>query len=161
MNNILSTIFKGILAIRPLTSNLCILIAVGALSLIGILCFSSSLRLDHWFWPSGGANNLILFLVLFASVLTVSLVTHFGFCKASIQRAFWFIVKVVIVFFILLGVVVFLNGLQGGSWSVEPINAMVPMLVIGIFLSWLLHITEVSVRISHLIDSAASVNSFN
>lgn len=106
-------------------------------------------------------NNSNLFLVLFALVLTVSLVTHFGFCKASIQRAFWFIVKVVIVFFILLGVVVFLNGLQGGSWSVEPINAMVSMLAIGIFLSWLLHKTEVSVRIRHLIDSAASVNSFN
>jgi FlaA1/EpsC-like NDP-sugar epimerase len=151
------TIFKGILTIpRPVKCS--ILIAADSLLLIGALWLSFSLRLDNWYWPLGGVNNPIVFLVLFAPVLAVPVFTHFGLYRAIIRylgmRAVWSTVKAVIAYSTLWGgVVVFLSGVQGIPRSVLLINAMVALLAVGgsrMFARWLLRKIEDAVRISHV-----------
>jgi len=152
----MNTIFKGILAI-PRSAKRSILIAADSLLLIGALWLSFSLRLDNWYWPIGGVNNPIVLLVLFAPVLAVPVFTHFGLYRAIIRylgmRAVWSIVKAVIVYSALWGVVVFLSGVQGVPRSVVLINAMVAVLAVGgsrMFARWLLRKIEDAVRISHV-----------
>jgi FlaA1/EpsC-like NDP-sugar epimerase len=148
MNNI----FKGILAI-PRPAKRSILIAADSVLLIGALWLSFSLRLDNWYWPRGGMNNPIVLLVLFAPVFAVPVFAHFGLYRAIIRylgmRAVWSIVKAVIVYAVLWGLVVFLSGVQGVPRSVVPINAMVAVLAVGgsrMFARWLLRKIEDSVH---------------
>jgi len=101
-------------------------------------------------------NNPIVLLVLFAPVLAVPVFAHFGLYRAIIRylgmRAVWSIVKAVVVYAALWGLVAFLSGVQGVPRSVVPINAMVAVLAVGgsrMFARWLLRKIEDSVRIKH------------
>ena len=148
-------IFKGILAI-PRPAKRSILIAADSVLLIGALWLSFSLRLDNWYWPQGGVNNPIVLLVLFAPVFAVPVFAHFGLYRAIIRylgmRAVWSIVKAVMVYAALWGLVAFLSGVQGVPRSVVPINAMVAVLAVGgsrMFARWLLRKIEDSVHIKH------------
>ena len=148
-------IFKGILAI-PRAAKRSILIAADSVLLIGALWLSFSLRLDNWYWPRGGVNNPIVLLVLFAPVFAVPVFAHFGLYRAIIRylgmRAVWSIVKAVMVYAALWGLVAFLSGVQGVPRSVVPINAMVAVLAVGgsrMFARWLLRKIEDSVHIGH------------
>ena len=148
-------IFKHILAI-PRPAKRSILIAADSVLLIGALWLSFSLRLDNWYWPRGGVNNPIVLLVLFAPVFAVPVFAHFGLYRAIIRylgmRAVWSIVKAVMVYAALWGLVVFLSGVEGVPRSVVPINAMVAILVVGgsrMFARWLLRKIEDSVRLKH------------
>jgi len=78
------TIFKGILVITR-SAKRSILIAADSLLLIGALWLSFSLGLDNWYWPSGGVNNPIVLLVLFAPVIAVPVFAHFGLYRAIIR----------------------------------------------------------------------------
>jgi len=148
-------IFKGILAMsRPAKRS--ILITADSVLLIGSLWLSFSLRLDNWYWPRGGVNNPIVLLVLFAPAFAVPVFAHFGLYKAIIRyigmRAAWSIVKAVILYATVWGLVAFLSGVEGVPRSVVPINAMVAMLAVGgsrMFARWLLRKIEDSVRIGH------------
>jgi len=149
------TIFKGILSI-PGPAKRSILIAVDSVLLIGALWLSFSLRLDNWYWPRGGVNNPIVLLALFAPVFAVPVFTYFGLYRAIIRylgmRAVWSIVKAVMAYAALWGLVVFLSGVQGVPRSVVPINAMVAVLAVGgsrMFARWLLRKIEDSVHIGH------------
>ncbi|MDB4001165.1 polysaccharide biosynthesis protein [Oceanospirillaceae bacterium] len=149
-------IFKGILAI-PRPAKRSILIAADSVLLIGALWLSFSLRLDNWYWPRGGVNNPIVLLVLFAPVFAVPVFAHFGLYRAIIRylgmRAVWSIVKAVMVYAALWGLVAFLSGVEGVPRSVVPINAMVAVLTVGgsrMFARWLLRKIEDSVRIKNL-----------
>jgi len=120
--------------------------------LIGALWLSFSLRLDNWYWPRGGVNNPIVLLVLFAPVFAVPVFAHFGLYRAIIRylgmRAVWSIVKAVMVYSALWGLVAFLSGVQGVPRSVVAINAMVAVLAVGgsrMFARWLLRKIEDSV----------------
>jgi len=151
MNNL----FKGILAM-PRPAKRSILIAADSVLLIGALWLSFSLRLDNWYWPRGGVNNPIVLLVLFAPVFAVPVFVHFGLYRAIIRylgmRAVWSIVKAVMIYAALWGLVVFLSGVQGVPRSVVPINAMVAVLAVGgsrMFARWLLRKIEDTVRIKH------------
>ena len=151
MNNI----FKGILAI-PRTAKRSILIAADSVLLIGALWLSFSLRLDNWYWPRGGVNNPIVLLVLFAPVFAVPVFAHFGLYRAIIRylgmAAVWSIVKAVMVYAALWGLVSFFSGVEGVPRSVVPINAMVAVLAVGgsrMFAHWLLIKIEDSVHIKH------------
>jgi len=154
-SKITHNIFKGILALpRPVKRS--ILIAADSLLLIGALWLSFSLRLDNWYWPLGGVNNPIVLLVLFAPVFAVPVFSHFGLYRAIIRylgmRAVWSIVKAVMVYAALWGLVTFLSGVQGVPRSVVPINAMVAVLAVGgsrMFARWLLRKIEDSVNIKH------------
>ena len=144
-------IFKGILAI-PRPAKRSILIAADSVLLIGALWLSFSLRLDDWYWPRGGVNNPIVLLVLFAPVFAVPVFAHFGLYRAIIRyigmRAVWSIVKAVVVYAALWGLVAFLSGVQGVPRSVVFINAMVTVLAVGgsrMFARWLLRKIEDSV----------------
>jgi len=146
-------ILKGILTI-PRPAKRSILIAVDSLFLIGALWLSFSLRLDNWYWPRGGVNNPIVLLVLLAPVIAVPVFAHFGLYRAIIRylgmRAVWSIVKAVIMYAALWGLIVFLSGVQGIPRSVVPINAMATVLLIGgsrMFARWLLRKIEDSLRV--------------
>jgi len=146
-------IVKGILVI-PRPAKRSILIGADAVMLIGALWLSFSLRLDNWYWPRGGVNNPIVLLVLFAPVIAVPVFAHFGLYRAIIRylgmRAVWSIVKAVMVYSVLWGLVAFLSGVQGVPRSVVPINAMVSVLAVGgsrMLARWLLRKIEDSVRI--------------
>jgi len=148
-------IFKHILAI-PRPAKRIILIAADSVLLVGALWLSFSLRLDNWYWPRGGVNNPIVLLVLFAPMFAVPVFAHFGLYRAIIRylgmRAVWSIVKAVMVYAALWGLVVFLSGVEGVPRSVVPINAMVAVLVVGgsrMFARWLLRKIEDSFRIKH------------
>jgi len=141
-----------------------ILIATDSVLLIGALWLSFSLRLDNWYWPAGGVNNPIVLLVLFSPVFAVPVFTHFGLYRAIIRylgmRAVWSIVRAVMVYAALWGLVAFLSGVQGVPRSVVPINAMVAVLAVGgsrMFARWLLHKIEDSVRIRHVRGGADAV----
>jgi FlaA1/EpsC-like NDP-sugar epimerase len=155
-------IFKGILAI-PRPAKRSILIAADSVLLIGALWLSFSLRLDNWYWPRGGVNNPIVLLVLFAPVFAVPVFVHFGLYRAIIRylgmRAVWSIVKAVMIYAVLWGLVSFLSGVQGVPRSVVPINAMVAVLaVVGsrMFARWLLRKIEDSVRIKQVRGGAGA-----
>jgi len=155
-------IFKGILAI-PRPAKRSILIAADSVLLIGALWLSFSLRLDNWYWPRGGVNNPIVLLVLFAPVFAVPVFAHFGLYRAIIRylgmRAVWSIVKAVMVYAVLWGLVAFLSGVQGVPRSVVLINAMVAVLAVGgsrMFARWLLRKIEDSVRIKSVRGSTGA-----
>jgi len=146
-------IFKHILSI-PRPAKRTILIAADSVLLIGALWLSFSLRLDNWYWPRGGVNNPIVLLALFAPVFAVPVFAHFGLYRAIIRylgmRAVWSIVKAVVVYAALWGLVAFLSGVQGVPRSVVLINAMVALLAVGgsrMFARWLLRKIEDSVSV--------------
>jgi FlaA1/EpsC-like NDP-sugar epimerase len=156
-------IFKGILA-TPRSVKRSILIAADSVLLIGALWLSFSLSLDNWYWPRGGANNPIVLLILFAPVFAVPVFAYFGLYRAIIRylgmRAVWSIVKAVVVYAALWGLVVFLSGVQGLPRSVVPINAMVALLAVGgsrMFARWLLRKIEDSVCIKQVRGRADAV----
>jgi len=148
----MNTIIKGILTIpRPVKRS--ILIAVDSFLLIGALWLSFSLRLDNWYWPRGGLKNQIVLLVLFAPVIAVPVFAHFGLYRAIVRyigmRAVWSIVKAVMLYAALWGLVTFLSGVQGVPRSVVPINAMVAVLAVGgsrMLARWMLRKIEDSVK---------------
>ena len=158
--------FKAILGIpRPLKYS--ILICADYLLLIGALWLSFSLRLDNWYWPSGGFNNPVVLLVLFAPVIAVPVFAHFGLYRTIIRylgmRAVWSIVQAVVVYAALWGLAAFLNGLQGVPRSVVLINAMVAVLAIGgsrLLARWLLRKLEDLVRMRHLRPDLDTVGSY-
>ncbi|WP_443640336.1 nucleoside-diphosphate sugar epimerase/dehydratase [Candidatus Njordibacter sp. Uisw_039] len=145
--------FKYLLSISRSTKR-SILITVDFILLIGALWLSFSLRLENWYWPLGGFNNPIVFLVLIAPVFAVPIFAQFGLYRAIIRylgmRATWSIVKAVTLYAVLWGVVVFLSGIQGVPRSVVLINAMVAVLAIGgsrMGARWLLRKTEDSLKV--------------
>lgn len=148
----MNTIFKGILTIpRPVKRS--ILIAVDFFLLIGALWLSFSLRLDNWYWPQEGLKNQIVLLVLFAPVIAVPVFAHFGLYRAIVRyigmRAVWSIVKAVMLYAALWGLVTFLSGVQGVPRSIVPINAMVAVLAVGgsrMLARWILRKIEDSVQ---------------
>jgi len=155
-------IIRGILAIpRPVKRS--ILIAADSVLLIGALWLSFSLRLDDWYWPRGGVNNPIVLLVFFAPVVAVPVFAHFGLYRAIIRylgmRAVWSIVKAVMVYAALWGLIAFLSGVQEVPRSVVPINAMVAVLAVGgsrMFARWLLRKIEDSVSIGRAGDDVGA-----
>ena len=158
----MQTIFKGILSI-PRPAKRSILIATDSVLIIGALWLSFSLRLDNWYWPRGGVNNPIVLLVLFAPVFAVPVFNHFGLYRAIIRhlgmRAVWSIVKAVMVYAALWGLVAFLSGVQGVPRSLVPINAMVAVLAIGgsrMLARWLLRKIEDLVRIEQVTGGAGA-----
>ena len=162
IGNLMQYIFKGILMF-PRSVKRSILIIADAVLLIGALWLSFSLRLDNWYWPRGGVNNPIVLLVLFAPVFAVPVFAHFGLYRAIIRylsmRAVWSIVRAVMVYAALWGLVAFLSGVEGVPRSVVPINAMVAVLAVGgsrMFARWLLRKIEDSVRITHVGDGAGA-----
>jgi FlaA1/EpsC-like NDP-sugar epimerase len=148
--------FKAIPTLpRPIKRS--ILISADSVLLIGALWVSFSLRLDNWYWPHGGVNNPIVFLVLFAPVIAVPVFSHFGLYRDIIRyldaRAVWSIVKAVAVYSVLWGLVYSLSGVQGAPQSIAPINAMVAVLAVGgsrMFAHWLLRMIEDTARIKHM-----------
>ena len=152
INNMLKSILDA-----PRVAKRGILIGADCLILIGALWVSFSLRLDNWYWPVGGVNNPIILLVLFAPVFAVPVFGHFGLYRAIIRyigmKAVWSIVKAVLVYAAVWGLVVFLSGVQGVPRSVVPINAMVALLAVGgsrMFARWLLRMIEDLVRINYV-----------
>ena len=112
-----------------------ILIVADSLMLIFALWLSFSLRLDNWYWPTGGLNNSIVLLVLFAPVVAVPIFMQFGLYRAIIRylgmKAFLSVFKAVIIYAAAWGLLTFLSGVQGVPRSVVPINAMVALFIIG------------------------------
>jgi len=157
-----SNALKYILVI-PRPAKRVIIIVVDSVILIGALWLSFSLRLDNWYWPHGGVNNPIVLLVLFAPTVAVPVFAHFGLYRAIIRylgmRAAWSIVKAVMVYAALWGLVAFLSGVEGVPRSVVLINAMVAMLAVGgsrMFARWLLRTIEDSVHIKNAMGSAGA-----
>jgi FlaA1/EpsC-like NDP-sugar epimerase len=147
-NNLLQSILG-----LPRVAKRVILISADFILLIGALWLAFSLRLDNWFWPRGGVDSPIVLLVLFAPLLAFPIFAHFGLYRSIIRylgmRAVWSIVKAVIVYSALWGVVVFLSGVQGVPRSILLINAMVALLTTGgsrMFARWLLLKIEDSAR---------------
>jgi len=145
-------IFYYILII-PRSAKRSILIVADSLFLIGALWLSFSLRLDDFYWPRDGLNNPIVLLVFFAPLFAVPIFARFGLYRAIIRylgmKAAWSIVKAVMLYASLWGLVAFLSGVQGVPRSVVLINAMVTLIVIGgsrMFARWLLRKIEDSVR---------------
>jgi len=148
-------VFKYIILI-PYPAKRSILITADSLLLIGALWLSFSLRLDDFYWPRGGVNNPIVLLVLFTPAFAVPVFAHFGLYRAIIRyigmKAMWSVVKAVLVYSALLGLVIFLSGVEGIPRSVVLINAMVAMLVVAgsrMFARWILRKVEDSVHMKH------------
>jgi len=86
---------------------------------------------------------------------------HFGLYRAIIRylgmRAVWSIVRAVMMYAVLWGLVAFLSGVPGVPRSVVPINAMVAVLAVGgsrMFARWLLRKIEDSVPIRNVKEGA-------
>ena len=130
----MQTIFKAILAV-PRAVKRIILITVDTISIISGIWVSFSLRLDDWYWPQGGLDNPIILLVLFAPVIAVPVFAYFGLYRAIVRylgmRAVWSILKAVILYAVIWGLVTFLSGVQGVPISIMLINAMVALLIVG------------------------------
>ena len=130
-----------------------ILIIADSLMLIFALWLSFSLRMDVWYWPIGGVNNPIVILILFAPVLAVPVFMQFGLYRAIVRyigmKAFFSLLKAVIIYAAFWGLLTFLSGVQGVPRSVVPINAMVAFFIIGgsrVVARWLLQKVEVVIR---------------
>ena len=156
------TIYKAILTV-PKPAKQCILIVADCLLIVGALWLSFSLRLDNWYWPDGGVYNPIILLVLFSPVFGVPVFAYFGFYRVVIRylgmRAVWSIIKAVMVYSMLWGLVVFLIGVKGVPRSVVLINAMVVFLAVAgsrLFARWLLRKFEDLVRMRHAKGNANS-----
>ena len=126
-----------------------ILIVADSLMLIFALWLSFSLRLDNWYWPTGGLNNPIVLLVLLAPAVAIPIFMQFGLYRAIIRylgmQAFLSVFKAVIIYAAAWGLLTFLSGVQGVPRSVVPINAMVALFIIGgsrVLARWLLRKIE-------------------
>lgn len=126
-----------------------ILIVADSLMLILALWLSFSLRLDNWYWPTGGLNNPIVLLVLLAPVVAVPIFMQFGLYRAIIRylgmKAFLSVFKAVIIYASAWGFLTFLSGVQGVPRSVVLINALVALFTIGgsrVLARWLLRKIE-------------------
>ena len=112
-----------------------ILIVADSLMLIFALWLSFSLRMDVWYWPIDGVNNPIVILVLLAPVLAVPVFIQFGVYRAILRhigmKAFFSLLKAVIIYAAFWGLLTFLSGVQGVPRSVVPINAMVAFFIIA------------------------------
>jgi FlaA1/EpsC-like NDP-sugar epimerase len=154
---LMHNIFKSILAI-PRPAKRSILIIADSILLIGALWLSFSLRLDNLYWPRGGMNNPTVLLILFAPVIAVPVFSQFGLYKDIIRylgmSAAWSIMKAVMVYALLWGLIAFLSDAQEALRSVVLINAMVTLLVIGgsrMFACLLLRKIDESARIGNLV----------
>lgn len=154
---------KSILLI-PRSAKQPILVAVDSLLLIGVLWLSFSLRLDYWYWPSGGLDNPIALLVMFSPVLAVPVFAHFGLYRVVIRhsgfRALWSIVRAVIVYSTIWGLVVFLSGAEGVPRSVVLINFIMAVFAVGgsrMFARWLLLKVEDLVHINYARGSTGAL----
>ncbi|MDB9998298.1 polysaccharide biosynthesis protein [Alphaproteobacteria bacterium] len=130
-----------------------ILIVADSLMLIFALWLSFSLRLDNWYWPTGGLNNPIVLLMLSAPALAVPIFMQFGLYRAIIRylgmKAFLSVLKAVIIYAAAWGLLIFLSGVQGVPRSVVPINAILALFIIGgsrVLARWLLSKTENMIR---------------
>lgn len=148
-------IFRGLVA-APRAAKRSIFIAADCVLVTGALWLTFSLSLDDWYWPRGGVNSPIVLLVLFGPVFAVPVFAYFGLYRAIIRyldmRAVWSIVKAVMVYAVLWGLVAFCSGVEEVPRSVVPINAMVTVLAVGgsrMFARWLLFKIEDSVHIKH------------
>ena len=143
-----------------------ILIIFDSLMLIFALWLSFSLRMDVWYWPTGGVNNPIVLLILFAPVLAVPVFIQFGLYRAIVRylgmKAFFSVFKAVIIYAAAWGLLAFLSGIQGVPRSVVPINAMVALFIIGgsrFFARWLLRKIEDVNRVKkHYSNADKSLN---
>ena len=155
-------IFKYLLSIPRVTKTSFLIIADFIL-LIFALWLSFSLRLDNWYWPGGGVNNPIVLLVLLAPLIATPVFFHFGLYRVIIRhigmKATWAILKAVMVYAVLWGLVAFLSGVQGLPRSVVLINAMVAILAIAgtrMCAGWLLRKIEELVRTKYVEGGSGS-----
>ena len=145
-----------------------ILIVADSLMLIFALWLSFSLRLDNWYWPTGGLNNPIVLLVLLAPAVAIPIFMQFGLYRAIIRylgmQAFLSVFKAVIIYAAAWGLLTFLSGVQGVPRSVVPINAMVALFIIGgsrVLARWLLRKIEAVNRAKkHYSDVNRSINKY-
>lgn len=112
-----------------------LLLASDAVILIAALWLSFSLRLDELYWPNGGADNPIFWLVLAAPLIAVPAFAQFGLYRAIIRylgmRATWSVAKAVALYSIIWGLVALISGVPGIPRSVIVINGMVALLGVG------------------------------
>ena len=126
-----------------------ILMFADVFMLIFALWLSFSLRMDIWYWPVGGVNNPIVFLILFAPLAGIPVFMQFGLYRAIVRylgtKAFVSVFKAVMIYAAAWAMLAFLSGVQGVPRSVVVINAMVALFMIGgsrILARWLLRKIE-------------------
>lgn len=115
---------------------------VDSFMLIFVLLASFSFRLNTFYWPN---EPKLFFLIFFAPLIAIPIFYWLGVYKTIIRyigfKALWQIAKVVSVYAILWGLVVFLSDTGGVPRSVILINWLLIIFVITssrIFASWLL-----------------------
>lgn len=126
-----------------------LLLVSDAVILIAALWLSFSLRLDELYWPNGGLDNPIFWLVLSAPIIAVPAFAQFGLYRAIIRylgmRATWSVAKAVALYSIIWGLVALISGVPSIPRSVIIINGMVALLGIGgsrMLARWLLRTIE-------------------
>ena len=126
-----------------------LLLASDAVILIAALWLSFSLRLDELYWPNGGLDNPIFWLVIAAPLIAVPAFAQFGLYRAIIRylgmRATWSVAKAVALYSIIWGLVALISGVPGIPRSVIVINGMVALLGVGgsrMLARWLLRKIE-------------------
>ena len=121
------------------------LLSTDVVLLIIALWLSFSLRLGVWYWPLGGDENNIFWLVLVAPIIAIPIFIGFGLYRAIIRylgiHSAWVVVKAVTLYAALWGLLALLSSVPGIPRSVVLINAMVALLAVGgsrILMRWLL-----------------------
>lgn len=151
---------KGIFLITR-SSERYVLICMDSVVLIGSLWLSFSLRLQSLYWPVGGMNNPIVYLVLCAPIIAVLVFFSFGAYRSADQhknfKAPRSIVKAVPVYAALWGLFALLSGINGLPKSVALINFWVSLLAIGVsrtLAHWMLYKVKPSVLTKHEISNS-------
>ena len=114
-----------------------ILILADALLIIVSIWVSFSLRLGEWYWPTGGFENMITWLILVSPIIAIPIFNLLGFYRFILSlfgtSATWSVLQAVSLFALLWGLLAVLSGVQGIPRSVVLINLMVALISIGGF----------------------------
>jgi len=110
--------------------------------LVSVLLASFSIRLDYWYFPQ---NDFIFWLIFGGPVIAIIIFVAFGLYRSVTRyvgfQTLWSIVKVVSLYALIWGVIVFLAGVEGIPRSIVLLNWTLSILIIvGVRMSarWLL-----------------------
>jgi len=112
-----------------------ILVFTDTVFLVAALWVSFSLRFGEWYWPPGGFENRIMWLVLAAPVIGVPIFAYFGLYRAIVRyigiHAAWSVLKGVTLYALAWGFLPLMSVVPGIPRSVSLINFLVALVGIS------------------------------
>jgi FlaA1/EpsC-like NDP-sugar epimerase len=112
-----------------------ILILSDTVLVIGAIYFSFALRLGYFFTPAIVPNNQVILLILLSPIIAIPIFSYFRMYHTVIRyissKSNWSMVKAIMLYSILWGLLSILSGGSGFPLSVLLINFMVALICVG------------------------------